>query len=87
MLQVAGLLAPEEVDKALADVEPWAAGAGWPATREGLWAALVSRVRDCLHLVLTLSPVGDAFRARCAQQAAAARGPTCPLPCPWPGPQ
>jgi hypothetical protein len=64
LLQISGMLAPEEVDKALADTAAWAEAAGWPATREGQWNGLVSRVRDCLHLVLALSPVGEAFRAR-----------------------
>ena len=30
-----------------------------------MWRAFVDRVRDNLHLVLALSPVGEAFRERC----------------------
>lgn len=67
LLQISGMLAPEEVDKALADTAAWAEAAGWPPTREGQWNGLVSRVHDCLHLVLALSPVGEAFRARWGQ--------------------
>lgn len=38
---------------------------GCEDTRDALWAAFVGRVRDNLHLLLALSPVGDAFRGRC----------------------
>ena len=33
--------------------------------QEACWAAFISRVRDNLHCVLAMSPVGGAFRARC----------------------
>ena len=32
-----------------------------------MWRTFINRVRDNLHLVLALSPVGEAFRARCRQ--------------------
>ena len=33
--------------------------------QEACWAAFINRVRDNLHCVLAMSPVGSAFRARC----------------------
>lgn len=33
--------------------------------QEACWAAFIGRVRDNLHCVLAMSPVGGAFRARC----------------------
>lgn len=33
--------------------------------QEACWAAFINRVRDNLHCVLAMSPVGGAFRARC----------------------
>jgi len=32
-----------------------------------MWAAFINRVRDHLHIVLAMSPVGESFRARCRQ--------------------
>lgn len=36
-------------------------------TKEQLYSTFVQRVRDNLHIVLCMSPVGDAFRSRCRQ--------------------
>lgn len=33
--------------------------------QEACWAAFIERVRNNLHCVLAMSPVGRAFRARC----------------------
>jgi dynein heavy chain len=63
--QVPGLFAPDERDAIIADVREWAAARG-ASTRDAVWAAFVDRCRDNLHIVLAMSPVGDAFRARWA---------------------
>ncbi len=34
-------------------------------SRDAHWTAFIGRVRDHLHLVLAMSPVGDLFRERC----------------------
>ena len=33
--------------------------------RDAIFAHLISRVRNNLHIVLCMSPVGEAFRTRC----------------------
>lgn len=40
------------------------AGCMFWSAQEAVWGAFVGRVRDNLHIVLTMSPVGDAFRTR-----------------------
>jgi len=45
-------------------VTPRAKRAGKPLTPAGLWAFFLDSVRINLHLVLTMSPVGGAFRER-----------------------
>lgn len=35
------------------------------ATRDGIYEFFISRVRSNLHVVLCMSPIGDAFRRRC----------------------
>lgn len=46
------------------EIRPWANGHGVLDTRDALWRAFIERVRDNLHVVLAMSPVGEAFRAR-----------------------
>lgn len=41
--------------------------------QEAVWTSFIARVRVNLHLVLTMSPVGDAFRARCVGRQNTAR--------------
>ena len=38
---------------------------GLPDTKDDLWNYFVEKVRDNLHIVLCMSPAGDALRKRC----------------------
>lgn len=62
--EVPGLFAPNELEQIVADVREWVEAAGLNPSREGCYSAFINRVRDNLHIVLTMSPVGDAFRSR-----------------------
>lgn len=62
--QVPGMFAADERDAIMSDLREWVVAQGLPAGREGVWGAFIDRVRDNLHIVLAMSPVGDAFRAR-----------------------
>lgn len=62
--EVPGLFAPNELEQIVADVREWVEAAGPNPSREGCYSAFINRVRDNLHIVLTMSPVGDAYRSR-----------------------
>ncbi len=62
--EVPGMFAPDEKEAIIVDVREWVAARSLNAGREGCWAAFIERVRDNLHIVLAMSPVGDAFRVR-----------------------
>lgn len=64
-LLLPGLWTAEETAKVLDDIRPWLTQQeGLGEGHEAAWAAFVNRCRDNLHLILTMSPVGDAFRTR-----------------------
>lgn len=63
--EVPNLFEPDELEKYLQPVRAAARAAGVPESREAVMQFLISRVREQLHIVLCMSPVGDAFRSRC----------------------
>jgi len=65
--EVANLYAQDETDKICADMIAVCKNDGIPETRDNCLAHFVSRVRDKLHIVLCMSPVGDSLRIRCRQ--------------------
>lgn len=58
--------------------------AGIPATPDNMWRLFVSRVRDNLHIVLAMSPVGDSLRVRCRQFPSLINCCTIDWYMPWP---
>ncbi|KAG2448089.1 hypothetical protein HYH02_007114 [Chlamydomonas schloesseri] len=65
--EVPGMFAQDEKDRIVADIRDWVTATGGNPSKDGCYTAFVNRVRDNLHLVLAMSPVGEAFRARCRQ--------------------
>ncbi|RYH31858.1 hypothetical protein EON65_01740 [archaeon] len=65
--EVSNLFPQDETDKIVADMIPVCKEAGIIETRDNCLAHFVYRVRDKLHIVLCMSPVGDALRIRCRQ--------------------
>lgn len=51
-------------------LETAARNAGVSPTNEAMYEFLISRVRDNLHIVLCMSPIGEAFRNRLRQYPA-----------------
>lgn len=64
--EVPSLFSPEERDKKINASIEGARGAGFTA-RDEVYNYFISKVRDNMHIVLCMSPVGDAFRTRCRQ--------------------
>ena len=65
--EVPNLYAPEDKEKTInACTEP-ARAAGQGDTRDSVYQFFIGRVRDNLHIVLCMSPVGDNFRRWCRQ--------------------
>jgi hypothetical protein len=57
---------------------------GFPDTRDNVYRLFVARVRDNLHIVLAMSPVGDSFRVRCRQFPSLINCTTIDWFMPWP---
>ncbi|KAJ3073482.1 Dynein heavy chain 1, axonemal [Podochytrium sp. JEL0797] len=54
----------DDVDQILNAMRPIAVDMGITANRENLFALYIQRVRNNLHLIICMSPIGDAFRNR-----------------------
>nr|CAH7757603.1 unnamed protein product [Callosobruchus chinensis] len=64
--EVPNLFESDEYEKVIIGCRPGAKEAGIDeGNRDGIYDFFISRVRSKLHLVICMSPVGDAFRRRC----------------------
>jgi dynein heavy chain len=62
--EVPDLFGKDEIDGIVESVRKKAKEAGKPQTRDGIYSYFVQLCRENLHVCLTMSPVGDAFRTR-----------------------
>ena len=65
MGMVPTLFADDEKDALLEHVWAEGAKAGYPENKEGIWQYFCNLCVARLHIVLTMSPVGDTLRTRC----------------------
>lgn len=63
--EVPNLFPQDEMDRIVADMRPVVKALELPETRDNCIATFIDRVRNCLHIVLAMSPVGSALRVRC----------------------
>ncbi|XP_072318696.1 dynein axonemal heavy chain 6 [Eucyclogobius newberryi] len=64
--EVPNLFEKDELEQVLAATRPLAKKAGLSEeNRDEVYQYFITRVREKLHIVLCMSPVGDAFRSRC----------------------
>ena len=64
---VPNLFAADEVEEIFQSVRGLLQEQGLPPTTANLYAAFIRRVRSNLRVVVTMSPIGEAFRARLRQ--------------------
>jgi dynein heavy chain, axonemal len=62
--EIPNLMLPEDMDKIIESCRPFVKAAGKQETRNVMLAQFVSMCRDNVHIVLSMSPVGDQFRRR-----------------------
>jgi len=65
--EIPNLFPQDELDRIVSDMFPVCKEKGIPETRDNCYNYFVQRVREMLHIVLCMSPVGDALRVRCRQ--------------------
>lgn len=65
--EIPNLLDNETKNKIIDDIRPIAHNLNLSETRDDCFKLFIQRVRDNLHIVLGVSPVGDSLRIRCRQ--------------------
>ncbi|KAL0228525.1 hypothetical protein RCL1_004668 [Eukaryota sp. TZLM3-RCL] len=65
--EVPNLYENEEYDNLITKMRPIVRELGLPETKDAIYRHFIQRVRDNLHVVLCMSPVGSTFRTRCRQ--------------------
>ena len=68
--EVPDLFDSEELDGITMELKSVANAADVPDTRAAVYQFFIKRVRQHLHVVLTMSPAGDKFRQRCRMNPA-----------------
>merc|ERR1712185_32820 len=63
--EVPNLMETEDMERLLNLTRPLAKAAGKEESRDVVYQHFVQLVRENLHVVLAMSPIGDAFRVRC----------------------
>ena len=63
--EIPNLFPADEKDRICNDMVPVCKQMGIPETRDNCWNQFIQNSRDNLHMVLGMSPVGDALRVRC----------------------
>lgn len=82
--QVANLFPAEELEEIYGDLTPLAKKNGIEQTPISLYRWFIERVRDNLHIVLCMSPVGEAFRNRMRMYPSLINCNTIDYFSPWP---
>ncbi|CAL1172366.1 unnamed protein product, partial [Cladocopium goreaui] len=82
--EVPNLFPNDEIDRVIADTRPRAKECGQSEAKDAVWQFFVESVRENLHIVLTMSPVGSALRVRMRMFPALVNCCTIDWFLPWP---
>eukprot|EP00928_Gymnodinium_smaydae_P068046 TRINITY_DN5109_c0_g4_i2.p1 TRINITY_DN5109_c0_g4~~TRINITY_DN5109_c0_g4_i2.p1 ORF type:complete len:3873 (+),score=1233.23 TRINITY_DN5109_c0_g4_i2:1305-11621(+) len=82
--EVPNLFPNDEMDRVIGDTRPRCKEAGRSEAKDAVWVFFVESVRDNLHIVLTMSPVGSALRVRMRMFPALVNCCTIDWFLPWP---
>jgi len=82
--EVPGIFSPDELGVICSSVEKPAKEAGIPFGPQALYDFFISRVRENLHVVFCLSPIGSTFRDYCRMYPALVNCTTINWFLPWP---
>ena len=82
--EVPNLYQPEDVDRIVTSVRDAVVALGRPETINGMLSYFTTLVRNGLRIVLTLSPVGNAFRTRLRMYPSLVNCMTLDWLAPWP---
>ena len=81
---VPNLFPPDEKDRIIGDVREYAAAIGKPLSKDSVYQVFIACVQANLHVVLCMSPVGEAFRRRCRMFPSLINCCTIDWYLPWP---
>merc|ERR1719238_1934216 len=82
--EVPNIFPSDEVERVVNEVRGKAKEAGLSEARDAVWAYFIESVRENLHIVITMSPVGSAMRVRMRMFPALVNCCTIDWFLPWP---
>lgn len=81
---VPNIYAPDELEEIFKVMKPVVQETGQTPSKTNMYTSYTKRVRASLHVVLTMSPIGEQFRARLRQFPALVNCCTIDWFSPWP---
>ncbi|CAH8518373.1 unnamed protein product [Schistosoma turkestanicum] len=81
---VPALFGDDERESVIGQLRDEATAAGCPPSRESIWQYFIQKAASNLHIVLCMSPVGDALRTRCRNFPGIVNNTTIDWFFPWP---
>ncbi|XP_022902554.2 dynein axonemal heavy chain 10 [Onthophagus taurus] len=81
---IPSLFTDDDKDQVIGQIRGKASAAGYPVTKDGVWAYYVNTCTYNLHVVLSMSPAGDILSKRCRSFPGLVNNTTIDWLFPWP---